>query len=91
MAGEILSARRPFVAVVAGKTIRVNRGDLFAADDPVVGPRREKFESPKVRSTVPLDVTVPVAEVEVTRTSGGGLLQRVRGPGGRFQPTKPQA
>lgn len=93
MAGEIVSARRPFVAVVAGRTVRVNRGDLFAANDPVVGPRRDKFEAPKIRSTVPLDVTVPVAEVEITRTASGGLLQRLRGPGGKFLGTtpKPQA
>lgn len=83
---KIVTARRPFLAVVAGKTIRVAPGDLFRADDPLLVGRADKFRPAEIRSTVP--VAAEDRSIDVT-SAGRSLVSRVRGSGGRFVRTGP--
>lgn len=48
---DLVQARRPFVARLAGIRVLVRAGDLYSANDPLVIAFADKFRAPKVHTT----------------------------------------
>jgi hypothetical protein len=79
MTVDLLQARRPFVARLAGIRVLVRAGDLYRANDALVGAFPDKFRAPKVHATGdsvgPHPATQPLPEPNVAAIKEFGELQ----------------